>query len=158
MTWFLLEFTCSNLTIETVEWDVKVNFKLVIASRLLVFVADTEITLHKKWSFPLRISSVCDQIRSFLRIWSHLLKKSLMEYFIFVQYRAMQSQRSSWTMHSISLNLQTTTSCQIDAFFNFSPKLHIQFYVSCNLVSNDYKKISVTFSGQKLFPKFSKEL
>ena len=25
----------------------------------------------------------CDQIRSFLRIWSHLLKKSLMENFIF---------------------------------------------------------------------------
>ena len=27
--------------------------------------------------------SKCDQIRSFLGIWSHLLKKSLMEYFIF---------------------------------------------------------------------------
>ena len=29
------------------------------------------------------IFSKCDQIRSFLRIWSHLLKKSLMENFIF---------------------------------------------------------------------------
>ena len=27
--------------------------------------------------------SKCDQIRSFLRIWPHLLKKSLMENFIF---------------------------------------------------------------------------
>ena len=27
--------------------------------------------------------SKCDEIRSFLRIWSHLLKKSLMENFIF---------------------------------------------------------------------------
>ena len=27
--------------------------------------------------------SKCDQIRSFLRIWSHLLKKSLIESFIF---------------------------------------------------------------------------
>ena len=27
--------------------------------------------------------SKCDQIRSFLRIWSHLLKKSLMENFIY---------------------------------------------------------------------------
>ena len=27
--------------------------------------------------------SICDQIRSFLRIWSHLLKKSVMENFIF---------------------------------------------------------------------------
>ena len=29
--------------------------------------------------------SKCDQICSFLRIWSHLLKKSLMENFIFVK-------------------------------------------------------------------------
>ena len=28
--------------------------------------------------------SKCDQIPSFLRIWSHLLKKSLMENFIFL--------------------------------------------------------------------------
>ena len=41
------------------------------------------LTLHKKWSFPLRISSKCDQICRKLRIWSHLLKKSLMENFIF---------------------------------------------------------------------------
>ena len=32
-------------------------------------------------------SSKCDQIRSFLRIWSHLLKKSLMETSFFVQCR-----------------------------------------------------------------------
>ena len=31
--------------------------------------------------------SKCDQIRSFLRIWSHLLKKFLMENFIFVQWK-----------------------------------------------------------------------
>ena len=30
--------------------------------------------------------SKCDQIRSFLRIWSHLLKKFLMENFFFVQW------------------------------------------------------------------------
>ena len=28
-------------------------------------------------------SSKCDQIRSFLRVWSHLLEKSIMENFIF---------------------------------------------------------------------------
>ena len=34
--------------------------------------------------FPIKdFSSKCDQIRSFLRIWSHLLEKSLMENFIF---------------------------------------------------------------------------
>ena len=40
------------------------------------------ISLHKKWSFPKDFFIKCDQIRSFLRIWSHLLKKSLMENFI----------------------------------------------------------------------------
>ena len=39
-------------------------------------------------------SSKCDQIRSFLRIWSHLLEKSLMENFIF------------YAVHSNSLTLK----------------------------------------------------
>ena len=34
--------------------------------------------------FSIKVSfSKCEQIRSLLRIWSHLLKKSLMENFIF---------------------------------------------------------------------------
>ena len=33
--------------------------------------------------------SKCDQIRSFLRIWSHLLKKYLMENFIFCAVKAV---------------------------------------------------------------------
>ena len=38
---------------------------------------------HKQLSFSSRKSSgKCDQIRSFLWIWSHLLKKSQMENFI----------------------------------------------------------------------------
>ena len=41
--------------------------------------------LHKKIKFSTVVfhSSKCDQIHSSLRIWSHLLKKSLMESFIF---------------------------------------------------------------------------
>ena len=35
--------------------------------------------------------SKCDQIHSFLRIWSHLLKKSLMENFFLVQCRTLLS-------------------------------------------------------------------
>ena len=38
----------------------------------------------QKMKFPIKdFFSKCDQIRSFLRIWSHLLNKSLMENFIF---------------------------------------------------------------------------
>ena len=38
----------------------------------------------QKMKFPIKdFFSKCDQIRSFLQIWSYLLKKSLMENFIF---------------------------------------------------------------------------
>ena len=41
-------------------------------------------SLHKKMKFSIKdISSKCDQIRRKLQIWSHLLKKSLMENYIF---------------------------------------------------------------------------
>ena len=45
---------------------------------------DTAEDTTKKMKFSIKdFFSRCDQIRSFLRIWSHLLKKSLMENFIF---------------------------------------------------------------------------
>ena len=41
-------------------------------------------TIAQKMKFSIKdFFNKCDQIRSFLRIWSHLLKKSLMENFIF---------------------------------------------------------------------------
>ena len=50
---------------------------------LLDFLKEYYITAQKiKFSIK-DFFSECDQIRSFLRIWSHLLKKSLMETFIF---------------------------------------------------------------------------
>ena len=43
-------------------------------------------TTEQKKKFSVKdIFNKCDQIRSFLRIWSHLLKKSLMENFVFMQ-------------------------------------------------------------------------
>ena len=45
--------------------------------------AFTAFTLHKKMKFSFKnFLSKCDQIRSLLRVCSHLLKKSLMENFI----------------------------------------------------------------------------
>ena len=41
-------------------------------------------TAQKMKFFITEFFSKCDQIRSFLRIWSHLLKKSLMKNFIFL--------------------------------------------------------------------------
>ena len=44
---------------------------------------DWYLSLHKKLKFSIKyFFSECDQMRSFLRIWSHLLRKSLMENFI----------------------------------------------------------------------------
>ena len=41
-------------------------------------------TTAQKMKFSIKdFLCICDQIRSFFRIWSHLLKKSLMENFIF---------------------------------------------------------------------------
>ena len=52
---------------------------------LLVPVISSVKALHKKMKFSIKdVFCKCDQIRSFLWIWSHLLKKSLMENFIFL--------------------------------------------------------------------------
>ena len=50
---------------------------------ILKFMTSSCVLLHKKWSYPLRISSVNVTKSASLQIWSHLLKKSLMENFIF---------------------------------------------------------------------------
>ena len=64
--------------------------------------------------------SKCDQIRSLQRIWSHLLKKSLMENFIFctVQYEKFSTGRftsqtvfhnHSWKIKIIPENLNNNS-------------------------------------------------
>ena len=50
-----------------------------------------EPTTEQKMKFPIKdFFRKCDQIRSFLRIWSHLLKKSLTENFIFSEVDMFQ--------------------------------------------------------------------
>ena len=47
----------------------------------------------QKMKFSIKdFCSKCDQTRSFQRIWSHLLKKSLMENFIFCAVKSFYSQ------------------------------------------------------------------
>ena len=56
---------------------------------LFTFLIDRiffSVTAQKMKFFIKDLFSKCDQIRSFLRIWSHLLKKSLIENFVFVQW------------------------------------------------------------------------
>ena len=57
-------------------------YKTLMKITFLFQLADTDTA--QKMKFPIKdFFSKCGQIRSFLRIWSHLLKKSLMENFIF---------------------------------------------------------------------------
>ena len=68
------------------NWE-KLDFKTLVEKELSKKASSTA----QKIKFSIKdFLSKCEQIRSFLRIWSHLLKKSLMENFIFVQCTTMQ--------------------------------------------------------------------
>ena len=59
------------------------TFKLLLKILLPEIYENINYT-EQKMNFSIKdFFSKCDQIRSFLWIWSHLLKKSLMENFIF---------------------------------------------------------------------------
>ena len=72
----------------------------------------------KKWSFVLRISSVnVTKIHSFLRIWLHLLKKSLVENIFLC---------SIWTMKNIehgNLLQANAPFCSMSSFFLYFVQL-----------------------------------
>ena len=60
--------------------------KYSTAKELLILAKKALSEMLDRWSLKFSIKdffSKCDQIRSFLRIWSYLLKKSLIENFIF---------------------------------------------------------------------------
>ena len=60
------------------------------------------ISLHKKWSFPLKISSakVPADLAAFTGIWPHLLKKSLMKTSFFCEFY-VKTAASGFDMTSI---------------------------------------------------------
>ena len=74
--------------------------------------------LHRRWSFLLRISSVFPRIKDFLLpIWSHLLKKSSMENFIFcaVVCNTTLHKLTSWNLlHSIYSNNENIISSVVN--------------------------------------------
>ena len=75
MQWSLLYFS-SNYTNELVNYDRK----------FIDEKPDHNFVTTQKVKFSIKdFFSECEQIQSLLRIWSHLLKKSLIENFIFEQ-------------------------------------------------------------------------
>ena len=80
-------------------------------------------SLQKKEKMKFSIKdffSKCDQIRGFLWIWSHLLKKSLMENFIFVQWLSVRA----WLMIKCKLISPTAAHFQHlpDPLFHLKPE------------------------------------
>ena len=75
MQWSLLYFS-SSYTNELVNYDRK----------FIDEKPDHNFVTTQKMKFSIKdFFSECEQIQSLLRIWSHLLKKSLIENFIFEQ-------------------------------------------------------------------------
>ena len=85
----------------------KVIFTIITAQKMKFFIKD--------------FFSKCDQIRSFLRIWSHLLKKSLMKTSFFVQ--------SITEIHLGIFQISLTCICEIWPL-NFFPKNSIINFIS----------------------------
>ena len=107
------------------------------------------MTLHKKWSFLLRISSEnvtksakmnfsikdffskWDQIRRKLRIWSHLLQKSIMENFIFcVVLRLKFSHLNEHKYHHKS-NDCVSPMCKFGAEIETAKHLFLASLIPC---------------------------
>ena len=101
-TFFLKDFACGNKRFRVNLWGMlnmgtndqimqgrwkvsHMHFPVIWTLQFWEFsLAMVEDTTAKKMKFFFKeFFSKCGQIRSFLRIWSHLLKKSLMEKFIF---------------------------------------------------------------------------
>ena len=62
-----------------------------------VYKNDSRVDTAKKMKFSIKdFVSKCDQIRSFLRMWSNLLKKSLMENFFFCTVQNMKNMSSNF--------------------------------------------------------------
>ena len=69
---------------------------------------DRSVTAQKMKIFIKDFFSKCDQIRSFLRIWSHLLKKSLMKNFTFevenlTTISAFKREVKNWKIRKLSM-------------------------------------------------------
>ena len=62
----------------------------------------------------------CDQIRSFLRIWSHLLKKSLMENFNFCEVKSVTYAPFALSM-VMSLDIKISLSQTHGGFSSLLP-------------------------------------
>ena len=83
LTPFYFTYATQATKLIKLYWSHLFNILIVPQFKVNLF-PDNRISLHKKFSIK-DFFSKCDQIRSKLRIWLHLLKKSLLGNLIFVE-------------------------------------------------------------------------
>ena len=84
-----------------------------------------QVDTAQKMKFSIKdFFSKCDQIRSFLRIWSHLLKKSVMENFIFYAVSHSSTVSSKKKYHP-------DARAETKAFFILVLQQIFNYYLSC---------------------------
>ena len=95
---------------------------LYLLSNLYILLSNMSITnpqiTAQKMEFPIKdFFSKCDQIRRKLRIWSHLLKKSLVEKFIFCAVIETESRIRSILHSSQPIRLKIFCTLTINILF-----------------------------------------
>ena len=69
---------------EAIEWNFTINWFVPFHKSFRLLNLNNSVATAQKTKFSIKdFFSKCDQISSFLQIWSHLLKKSLMKNFAF---------------------------------------------------------------------------
>ena len=87
-------------------------------------------TLHKKMKFSIKdFFSKCDEIRSFLRIWSHLLKKSFMEIFIFCAMRYVYMQAHEGTAISATLHSPKVWAKYFECVYSILKRKYLENFI-----------------------------
>ena len=123
----------------------------------------------QKMNFSIKdFFSKCDQIGSFLRIWSHLLKKSLMEKFIFLCSASCDLQAhepielrvckltscvSQLTLEDLKYSLEHAKFFLISgSHFRITKEMHIQLIITLKS-----KKVCEVINSNKAFHKLLKK-
>ena len=118
-------------------------------SKYIIYMHESDTAQKMKFSFKDFFGN-CDQIRRKLRIWSHLLKKPLMEKFIFcavwwkmVNWRGLrhiarelsnitQKMKSSFLLRITSVNeAKSTVSCGFGHIYWRNSQRKTSFFVQC---------------------------
>ena len=119
---------------------------------LYMSVIISEISTAQKMEFSIKdFFSKCNQIRSFLRIWSHLLKKSLMKNFILCAVKfdqlasCLDQRRYAW-------NNNTRKGISIITFFILSvfTRVLIEIETDCGIMLFIRNDITSKISKEKV--------